>query len=121
MVQLLGGTSRIGLALGGDLGQRVQLSPTEVRRLRARLRREPAFQIYTASGSLGGVSRFMFTDMLQCSPDAHPDLLQFKFDRLLSRAELAHDSQLIAFLRQCYDRFRGLFDGEETVLDDQET
>jgi len=110
----------IASALGERSRQVSQLSPTEVKRLRAKLRREQAFQVYSASGSLEGVSPYMFTDMLQCSPDAPPDLIRFKFNRLQTQAELAQDIELLTFLQACEARFEGLFEDILEVADDQE-
>ena len=111
---------RIRLALGREEAPDLQLSPTEVRRFRAQLRRDPAFRVYRRTGSVAGISRFMFSDMLQCSPDAPTDLLRFKFDRLLSQAELANDSELKVFLSECQIRFGDLFSRGEEEGDGQE-
>jgi hypothetical protein len=111
---------RIRLALGANEEPRMRLSPTELGRFRSRLRRDPAFQLYSRTGSVAEMSRFMFCDMLQCSPDAPPDLLSFKFDRLLAEAELANDTELNVFLSECQLRFAELFAGRKEEADGQE-
>jgi hypothetical protein len=104
---------RITLALQVPEAPEIRLSPTEVRRFGARLRRDPAFQLYSRTGSVAEMSRFMFSDMLQCSPDAPTDLLRLKFERLLSQAVLADDEELKAFLTECQMRFADLLGGGE--------
>jgi hypothetical protein len=112
---------RIRLALGRDQPPDLRLSPMEARRFGAQLRRASAFQLYSTTGSVAGISRFMLSDMLQCSPDAPTDLLRFKFDRLLSQAELANDGELKLFLSECEQRFADLFGGREEEGDGEET
>lgn len=111
---------RIRLALERDEPPDLRLSPTEARRFRAQLRRASAFQVYSSTGSVAAISRFMLSDMLQCSPDAPTDLLRSKFDRLLSQAELANDGELKLFLNECEDRFGDLFGGRKEEGDGQE-
>ena len=83
----------------------------EADRLLKRLRSDTAFRTYTTNSSLDGVSPYMFTDFLNTSPDASPDIVRLKFDRLLSIAELLGDEQMLAFLRDCeakFDRILGV-------------
>jgi hypothetical protein len=82
------------------------LSPTEVKRFKSRLSRERAFQTYRETGKIESVSRFMFTDMLQVSPDANSEILSTKFNRMLSLARLIKDETIIRFLDECREHFR---------------
>lgn len=102
-----GHNARIGSALDMKEIQQSRLPPTEVKRLRSRMLREDAFRSYKANRSLEKVSLFMFTDMLQCSPDATKDLIRLKFDRLLAQAELTQDAEILSFLRECQQQFQG--------------
>ena len=85
--------------------QAPRLSPREVKRFQSRIFRERVFQIYQSHRSLEGITRYMFTDMLQCSPDAPPDLVKLKFNRLMNQALLANDTEIILFLNAQYFLF----------------
>jgi hypothetical protein len=112
--------ARIRSALNMKGSQQSRLPPTEVKRLRSRMLREDAFRSYKDNGSLEKVSLFMFTDMLQCSPDAPKDLIQFKFDRLLAQAELTQDTEILGFLHECHLHFRDLLGSTTEGKDGQE-
>lgn len=101
---------RILETLGIRRDQMPQLRPLEVQRLRSQITREPAYKKYAQTRSVEGVSRFMFTDMLQCSPDAPRDLISLKFNRLLTQAQLAQDQEILTFLQTCREYFQELLD-----------
>ena len=84
------------------------LSPTDVKRFTSRISRERAYQKYLDHGTIEVVSRYMFTDMLQVSPDASSEILSTKFDRMYSIARLIKDEKIIAFLSDCEYHFEDL-------------
>jgi len=77
----------------------------EAQRFLKTIRLDPAFQIYQSKRSLAEVSRYMFTDLLNCSPDSPPETIKVKFDRLRSTAELVNDKQVLGFLAACHEQF----------------
>lgn len=83
----------------------------EAERLLKKLRSEPALQLFTTARDLSEVSPYMFTDLLNCSPDAPPDIIKRKFDRLLANAELLGDQRILEFLKACEIRFANLLGG----------
>lgn len=80
----------------------------EADRFLKRMRSETSFLIFKEQGNLSKVSSYMFTDLLNCSPDASVDTVQFKFNRLFSNAELVNDKDVIEFLTLCKERFADL-------------
>jgi len=71
------------------------------------IRREPLFGMYQ-EGRLAESTRYSFTDMLNCSPDASRDVIGAKFTRLRSLAELSGQRDVIDFLDACEEQFRDL-------------
>lgn len=53
-------------------------------------------------------SRYMFTDMLVCAPDASKDIIKQKFEHLYSNAELINDTEILTFLKACKEKFSDL-------------
>ncbi|MEX1247782.1 MAG: hypothetical protein WEA61_04825 [Anaerolineales bacterium] len=86
----------------------IAMSAKEIQRLRTRIMREPAFTVYEKTRSVSAVTSFMFTDLLQCTPDALPELVRLKFDRLMNLAQLAQENYLIDFLKECDSKFHNL-------------
>jgi hypothetical protein len=77
----------------------------EAQRFCKRLKKESVYQSFVSTGNVDNVSRYDFTDLLLCSPDAHTDTIRLKFDRLLSVAHLVADSEILSFLTACQQRF----------------
>jgi hypothetical protein len=77
----------------------------EADRLRRRLRAEQLFKTFKQQGNLAGISRYQFTDLLNCSPDASADTIKQKYDRLQSTAALLGDEDVLAFLDECQRNF----------------
>lgn len=77
----------------------------EAQRFLKTIRSDRAFQIYQSKRSLSDVSRYMFTDLLKCSPDSPTETIKVKFDRLRSTAELVNDKQVLDFLAACNEQF----------------
>jgi len=80
----------------------------EAQRFLSKIRSEPIFQMFIAKRNLSGVSRYMFTDMLNCSPDAPLETITIKFNRLRSIAELVNDREVLDFLASCSAEFSPL-------------
>lgn len=80
----------------------------EAERFLKQIRSESAYQLFLAKRTLDEVSPYMFTDLLNCSPDAPLETIRMKFDRLLSIAELVNDRDVLDFLRSCEARFESL-------------
>lgn len=77
----------------------------EAQRFCKRLKKESVYQSFVQTGTVDNVSRYDFTDLLLCSPDAHTDTIRLKFDRLLSVAHLVGDTEILSFLAACQRRF----------------
>lgn len=77
----------------------------EAERLVKQIRQQEAFQRFSKKGNLAEVSPYMFTDMLNCSPDASIEIIGKKFNRLFSNALLVNDDSIIQFLRACERQF----------------
>ena len=80
----------------------------EAGRLLKKLRDDAAYQAFEKTGDVASITRYMFTDLLNCSPDAPPDTIRAKFRRLLSTAELIGDKEMLQFLRLCEQQFGAL-------------
>jgi len=80
----------------------------EAERLLKKLRADAAYQAFEKTGDATSVSRYMFTDLLNCSPDASPETIRTKFRRLLSNAELIGDEDVLRFLNLCEQKFSTL-------------
>ena len=90
-------------------GSSVEAVPKrDAERLLRRIRSETAFNAFARTGTVDDVTPYMFTDMLNCSPDAPPDTIRAKYQRLLANAQLIGDSEMIAFLSACGTRFQQL-------------
>jgi hypothetical protein len=77
----------------------------EAQRFLKTIRSDTAFQIFQSKRNLTEVSRYMFTDLLNCSPDSPAETIKVKFDRLRSTAELVNDKQVLEFLAACAEQF----------------
>jgi hypothetical protein len=99
--------ARLTGALRPQAGPEV-LPKREADRLLKRIRSEQAYGIFLRSGDVAAISPYMFTDLLNCSPDAPPETIRTKFQRLLSNAELLGDAAVLKFLRACEKKFSNL-------------
>jgi len=75
-----------------------------------KLKADPCFKHYHENGDLEGASSYMFTDMLGCAPDASKDILRQKYERLLTTAKLAKDTEILQFLEVCNKAFSKLIE-----------
>jgi hypothetical protein len=72
------------------------------------LKTDPCFIAFQKSGNLNEVSTYMFTDMLGSAPDASKEIIQQKFDHLLTTAYLVKDKDILQFLKACTAKFTKL-------------
>lgn len=72
------------------------------------LKNDPCFVSFRKNKNLNEVSSYMFTDMLGCAPDASKDIINQKFDQLLTTANLIDDKEIIEFLEACKIKFSQL-------------
>jgi hypothetical protein len=72
------------------------------------LKNDPCFIAFKKDGYLIEVSTYMFTDMLGCAPDAPKEIIQQKFDHLLTTANLVKDKDILQFLKACAAKFTKL-------------
>ncbi|MFC1678696.1 hypothetical protein ACFL2T_00550 [Elusimicrobiota bacterium] len=80
---------------------------TDLRLIR-KITGQKLFQIFLKQGSCAGCSRYDFTDMLNCSPDAPTEVLRAKFDRLLASATEADEKKILLFLNDCAREFNSI-------------
>lgn len=72
------------------------------------LKNDPCFIAFKKGGNLNEISTYMFTDMLGCAPDASKEIIQQKFDHLLTTANLVKDKDILQFLKACAAKFTNL-------------
>jgi hypothetical protein len=90
-----------------QMGLRTQHSSVpkrETQRFLKQMRSQLLYQVFS-KGGFEGTTRFAFTDMLNCSPDASEDAVISKFKRLRATAELVGHSEIVAFLDACKSKF----------------
>jgi hypothetical protein len=87
----------------------------EAERLIKKLRAEQAYRIFANDRDVTQVTPYMFTDLLNCSPDAPQDVIRAKFRRLLANAELLGSRDILEFLRSCEARFANLLTDSASV------
>lgn len=95
--------------LQAGAGSKSEVIPKrEAERFLKKIRSEPAYQEFSTKGNLAEVTQYMFTDLLNCSPDAPVETIRIKFGRLLSIAELVNDQDILRFLKSCETQFANL-------------
>jgi len=65
------------------------------------LQSQPLYKNFVTTGNLNNASRYEFTDMLNCSPDASQDMIISKYNRVRATAELVGTEDVIRFLDAC--------------------
>jgi hypothetical protein len=102
---------RIESALGTV---RPSIRSQDADRFKKQMREQPLYQKFKEQGNLDGEGRYVFTDMLNTSPDAPKEVIAMKFRGLRSTAELVADKQIISFLDACARSFPELVPAAET-------
>ncbi len=82
----------------------------EAERFVKKFKSEAVFQTFLFKRNLAGVSRYVFTDLLNCSPDASTEIIRTKFDRLVMNAELVNDKDVLLFLEECKKNYANLLE-----------
>jgi len=70
-----------------------------------RIKSDFAFQQYVKDKGLDNVSRYNFTDMLSCPPDASIEIAKKLFANIRAEAEMVSDKSIIKFLELCQQKF----------------
>jgi hypothetical protein len=83
----------------------------EADRFKRRLREQSLFRDFVRLGKLQATSWYSFTDMLNCSPDAAPEVVAMKFRRMKAMAELIQDPTISEFVAACEASFPHLASG----------
>ena len=81
------------------------LPKKQAERFSRQVRGQPLFKKFLSTRAVEATSIYQFTDMLNCSPDAAPDVLRAKFQRLRALAELVEDGEISNFLGACAAAF----------------
>ena len=97
--------TRISMALQEDT---VDLHPRDVNRFLAKIKKEYAYSLYIKDKTLDSVTPYMFTDLLGCTPDASPEIVKKKYDRIIAMTTLVGDSEITEFLDRCKMKFLSL-------------
>jgi hypothetical protein len=82
-------------------------------RFKRRLREEPLFKEFLKVRKVEASSVYAFTDMLNCSPDASPEVVAMKFGRMKAMAELVQDPDISEFVAACAASFPRFSSGEK--------
>lgn len=109
---------RIALALSQGNNATIKLSPLEEKRFKARMSQDKAYQFFTKNGHINDISWFLVAALLQVSPDSSKDIINRKYDQLMSVAQLIEDSEIISFLTICKEKFDKYFDTSKGGNDD---
>lgn len=83
-------------------GPTPRLKRTQVTRLRNRLTSSPLYEEYRRTGQITS-NAYTFTDLLECSPDAHDSVVEQRFDELKASARLMDERELLEFVHACGD------------------
>ena len=79
--------------------------PLRDQRFIKRIKKDPLFKKFQAEKTLDNATRYMFTDLLVCAPDASEDIIKQKVDRLITNAILISDEEILNFLEACKEKF----------------
>jgi hypothetical protein len=74
-------------------------------RFKRHVRAQSLFVQFVSTRSVDAEYSYAFTDMLNCSPDASPEVVALKFRRMKAMAELIQDPDITAFLTACEASF----------------
>jgi hypothetical protein len=84
------------------------LPKREAERFINKITADPFFKYFQEKTNLKDASRYMFTDMLVCAPDASKNIIKQKFEQLYSAAKLVNDTRILNFLNACKEKFADL-------------
>ncbi|MXZ68090.1 MAG: hypothetical protein F4Z17_03655 [Acidimicrobiia bacterium] len=81
-------------------GPTPRLKRAQVTRLRKRLTSSPLYEEYQKTGRITP-NAYAFTDLIECSPDAHDSVVEQRFDELKAHTNLMDVRELLNFVRAC--------------------
>ena len=81
---------------------------SEYDRIMQHIAKHKLYKIFSSGQSLTSCTIYQFADMLGCSPDAPIDIIQAKFNRLLSIAQVIDNTSMLMFLNTFCSIFRQL-------------
>lgn len=70
-----------------------------------KIKNDPLFKLFQGNKTLDNVSRYLFTDMLVCAPDASINIINKKLNQIIANANLLGDKEIIYFLKTCKEKF----------------
>jgi hypothetical protein len=70
-----------------------------------RIKSDFAFKQYEKDNGVENISKYHFTDMLSCPPDAPKEIARRLFEQLRTEAEIVNDKQIINFFELCQQKF----------------
>jgi hypothetical protein len=85
--------------------ERPEFPQREAERFIRHLKSDFAFTKFKKDGNLENISKYNFSDLLNCPPDADLEIKKQKFVTLQTTAELIKDNEIINFLKQCKEKF----------------
>lgn len=89
-----------------ELGQKkADLPKVQAERFTKKIKNDPLFKHFREKKTLDNVSRYLFTDMLVCAPDASIDIIEQKLNQIIANANLLGDKEIIYFLKTCEEKF----------------
>jgi len=91
-----------------SLKQKPLDTSVQAKRFIKKIKQNPLYKHFREKKTLDNTSRYMFTDMLVCAPDAPRDIIKQKFNFILATAELIGDDEIITFLKVCEEKFASL-------------
>ena len=94
---ILANQKRIQAVLAGPTPR---LKQAQVTRLRKRLTSSPLHDEYQRTGRITP-NAYAFTDLIECSPDAHDSVVGQRFDELKASTHLMDESELLEFVSAC--------------------
>jgi hypothetical protein len=81
--------------------QETSVAALDKKRFLRTLQSQQLYKNFVMTGNLNSTSRYEFTDMLNCSPDASQDMIISKYNRVRATAELIGNEDVIRFLDAC--------------------
>ena len=94
------------IRIAEGLGQRTSDAPRrQAERFIKRIKKESLFNYFLEKKTLDDASRYAFTDVLICAPDASKEIIEQKFSQVLANATLVGDEEILKFLQACKEKF----------------
>ena len=85
--------------------EKPRIQKRDAERFIKKIKSDFAFKQFAKDGGIENVSRYNFTDMLSCPPDASQETATKMFENIRAEAEMVSDKQIIKFLELCQQKF----------------